>query len=239
MNFASRIGFAYEFEFASKATSQVDVCGVVGPEVLLRGGDAALVGRPADGHGQHGRVDGEPGVVAVGGRRRAGGLAAGAAVAVARGVAVAVPRLPPTPHCRARDPLRTVAIQIVLFLRDFRILLKVHFDRRGATSTLHFCTNPRLHLRINPIIFDCNAIPLPWRPAADGGRRRSGRRHDLGDVGKVDARRLLHRPVSAVARRRRSGGEAAGELGPRPAGEGGVPLQLAHLVGALEGLTFK
>ena len=99
----------------------MDVCGVVGPEVLLRGGDAALVGRPADGHGQHGRVDGEPGVVAVGGRRRAGGLAAGAAVAVARGVPVPVPRLSPTPHCRARDPLRTVAIQIVLYLTDYRI----------------------------------------------------------------------------------------------------------------------
>ena len=87
----------------------MDVRGVVGPEVLLRGGDAALVGRSADGHGQHGRVDGEPGVVAVGGRR-AGGLAAGAAVAVARGVPVPVARLPPTPHCQARDPLRTVAV---------------------------------------------------------------------------------------------------------------------------------
>ena len=86
------------------------VGGIVGPEALVGGGDGALVDRAGRRHG-HGRVDGEPRVVVVGrqvgrGGRRAGGLAAHAPVAVARGVA-AVARWSTAPHCSGTGYDRT------------------------------------------------------------------------------------------------------------------------------------
>ena len=88
------------------------VGGIVGPEALVGGGDGALVDRAGRRHG-HVRVDGEPRVVVVGWqvgrRRRAGGLAADAPVAVPRGVAP-VARWPPAPHCRDHDMIGPVAI---------------------------------------------------------------------------------------------------------------------------------
>ena len=80
----------------------------------------------------------------------------------------------------------------------------------------------RMQLRFRQCDPFGHTTPLPWRLPTHG-RRRSRRRHDLGDVGKVHAHRLPHRPAGAHC-----GGEA-GQLGPGPGGEGGVPLELTHL----------
>ena len=69
-------------------TSQVYIRGIVGSETLVGDADGALVERGAGGggHGQHGRVDGQPGVVVVVG------------ISVPRAMP-AFSRLSPTPHC--------------------------------------------------------------------------------------------------------------------------------------------